>query len=59
MCIICQKSSSRTCKVAFKETVQTMLSIAQKLSRLNTITHTDEAIVNDVLNPNFCWAKAK
>ena len=42
-----------------------MLSVAQNLSdktffiRLNTITHTDDAITNDVLYHKFCWAKAK
>ena len=43
MCIICQKPDGHTCKVAFKETAKTLLSVAQKLSdktffiRLNTI----------------------
>ena len=42
-----------------------MLSIAQKLSdktffiRLNTIIHADDAIANDVLYHNLCWAKTK
>ena len=42
-----------------------MLSVAQKLSdktffiRLNTITHADDAITNDVLYHKLCWAKAK
>ena len=55
MCIICQKPDGGICKVAFKETGKTMLSVAQKLSdktffiRLNTINHADDAIANDVL----------
>ena len=32
MSIICQKPDGRTCKVAFKETGKTMLSVAQNLS---------------------------
>ena len=65
MCIICQKPDGHTCKVAFKETGKTMLLVAQKLSDktlfiwLNTITHADDTIANDVLYYNLCWAKAK
>ena len=65
MCIICQKPDGHTCKVAFKETGKTVLSVAQKLSdktffiRLNTITHADDAIAKDVLYHNLCWEKAK
>ena len=32
MCIICQNPGGRNCKVKFKETGRTMLSVAQKLS---------------------------
>ena len=65
MCIICQKPDGRTCKVAFRETGKTMISVAQKLGdktfsiRLNTITHADDVIVNDVLYHNLCWERQK
>ena len=57
MCIICQKPDVHACKVAFKEAAKTMLSVAQKWQNffiwLNTITHADDAIANDILYQNL------
>ena len=53
MCIICQKPDDHTCKVVFN--LEDYAISAQKLSdntffiQLNTITHADDAITNDVL----------
>ena len=64
MRIICQQPDGPTCKVAFKETGKTVLSVGQKLSgtffiRLNTTTYDTDAITKDFLHHNLCRAKAK
>ena len=56
---------SQLTKVQFKATERNMLAGAEKLDdkyffiRLNTISKADDAIANDVIYHNLCWAKAK
>ena len=66
-CIICQedKRNEKLHQVEFKATGDRMLAVASQLvdksffRRLNTISIANDAIANDVLYHNLCWAKEK
>ena len=64
-CIICQKIGGQLHKVEIKETGQKMLEVSQKIPgkgmhrRINSTVCPGDAIENDVLYHNLCWATVK
>ena len=65
LCIICQKVGGKIHNVQFIETGKKMLEVSEKLNdkgffrRLNTISSSSDAVANDVVYHNACWADAK
>ena len=65
LCIICQKRGGKVHSVQAKETGSLMLTVSEKLMdksffrRLNNITSASDAVANDVMYHNLCWADAK
>ena len=65
LCIICQCPGGVLNCVEFKATGHNMLDVSSKLPdktfflRLNSISREEDAVDNDVIYHNLCWAKAK
>ena len=65
LCIICQCPGGVLNRVEFKATGHNMLDVSSKLPdktfflRLNSISREEDAVDNDVIYHNLCWAKAK
>ena len=65
LCVICQRSVGVLRTVAFLETRQSMLKIAEKpeeksfFLRLNTIPNATDAVVNEVKYHLKCWSESK
>ena len=65
LCIICQRPGGVLNRVEFKATGHDMLDVSSKLPdktffrRLNSISIEEDAVYNDVIYHNLCWAKAK
>ena len=65
LCIICQCRGGVLNRVEFKATGHDMLDVSSKLPdktffrRLNSISKAEDAVANDVIYHNLCWAKAK
>ena len=65
LCIICQCPGGVLNRVEFKATGHDMFDVSSKLSdktffhRLNSISIAVDAVANDVIYHNLCWAKAK
>ena len=65
LCIICQQPGGVCRTVAFLQTGQSMLKVAQKLMdksfylRLNTIPNADDAVANEVKYHLKCWSSCK
>ena len=64
-CVICQKPGGELHEVTFDSTWENMLSVSKKLEdksffcRLNSISHAEDAVANDVLYHHICWNSAK
>lgn len=65
LCIICQKHGGKLHCVQTKATGNSMLEVSERLPdkqffrRLNSINTANDAIANDVMYHNICWADAK
>ena len=65
LCIICQKPGKNIHKVSTNDTGELMLKVSEKLPdkslfrRLNSIASAKDAVANDVLYHNLCWASIK
>ena len=64
-CAICQKPEGKLHEVMFDSTGENIFSVSKKLEdksffcHVNSVSHAEDAVANDVLYHHLCWNSAK